>query len=489
MVSRVRYLLAVVVTANLVSPVVATESEVLGGDSGHSDVVDEEFYDDEFMFDEEPSSMSESESRGATNNSALNMWYLFRDPAQITLKHQLAYGLKHERPLVANRASIRLQWEKGFGGGLFFRADAKSSFDGVYEQSKYQDNETVKQAKQEYQQQNEVREFFLQGSRADYSISVGQQVIVWGKADGAVVTDIISPRNVTESVFTTVEDSRLGQTMIIAHYYEELFNASKSQQQWSFILNPDVRVNQYAMPGHPYYVSPAGIENAIIEQDDPEFSIEHGELGLRWTYTEGKFDIAIMAADVVEDDPVFEWIGITPSFQPVISTFYGRYQMLGGGVNIGVGNFVIKSELAYKNNRHLNTGDMLDITQRSIWDAAAGFDYDASGVFDASVELSHQHVMNWNDSFAGVERNSSTLYGAVGRYYNNDTVRLQYTASLQLQNMQSLHRLETSWDVDDQLAVSIQWDHFSTRSSAPTTSFLTQLEALDRILLQLTYDF
>ena len=66
----------------------------------------------------------------------------------------------------------------------------------------------------------------------------GKQIVVWGKADAAVVTDIMSPRDLTELVFTSLEDARLGQQMLILDHFS-------ANSQWSVVFNPDVKVNRF----------------------------------------------------------------------------------------------------------------------------------------------------------------------------------------------------------------------------------------------------
>ena len=388
--------------------------------------------------------------------------------AHFTLSHQAAYGLRDPEQLIINRSSLRFQWEQLLADRFFFRFDGKTAYDFVYDRPDYNDN-----VRQRYRTVSGIREAYVQGNFGDLSIKVGKQLVVWGKADSAVVTDVMSPRDLTELVFTEVEDSRLGQQMITFDYY-------RGASRWSLVLNPDVKVNLLADPGHPYSTLASTLIDAVPEVEPNEDS-NNMEVGLRWGTTIEQWDFALMTAEVFTDNPVFDY---TP---PVtVEAIYPRYQMFGAGFNFGSGKFVWKGELAFKKNRLFNRTDSLALTKYRVWDSAFGFDFDDNGAYNLSMEVTNQHILHWDDGISGQRRNESNLYTIISKNFWDETLTLKYTNSYQLQDDEHFHRFEYIQDVNNHVTLSLQADAFNSHKD---TTLLGQLEGKHRLSARVDFDF
>ena len=266
------------------------------------------------------------------------------------------------------------------------------------------------------------------------------------------MTDIISPRDFTESVFTRIEDARLGQMILKADQYAD-------SGQWTLLINPDPQVNIYAEPGHEY-ATPSmtdtlgsnhiGIE--ILPDDKPSHSIQDTEVGGRWKKTFGKSDISLMAATSLNNSPVFESQGINPQGDIILLPIYPRYTMIGVAANRAKGNFLFKGELAYKSGRQFNHTNLLadnGLAERDVIDVAFGLDYDANGAWQATFEISDQNVLNWNSDLYLVRRNETGLYFNWSEDFLNQTLNTQYTWFFQIQDADSMHRFESEYDIND----------------------------------------
>lgn len=411
----------------------------------------------------------------------------FLAPAHFTFSYELAYGIEDPKNLVINRPSLRLQWEKG-KGNYFVRFDGKVDKDFVYNSSDYND-----EVKDKYSHQSEIREFYLQGSKGAFSAKLGRQLVIWGKADGGIVTDIMSPRDLTELVFTSVEYSRIGQNMFVADAYHQN-SKTKAQHQWSLIIIPDIKVNDIASPGHPYGIDiqlaslfPSSTPNQmppVFVDERPEASWTKPEIGLRWGVTSGKVDWSMMAAEVHENNPVF--ILEETQDQDTIRAQYPRYQMLGMGFNRGHGSFVWKGELAYKNNRQFNLSNELNTERYQVFDLAFGFDFNANGAYTMSLELSNQHIVDWDSRLLNTRRNETVVYAIWNKTWLNETLTTQYTGSAQLQDSESFHRFEIQHDINDQWSAEIQVDYFDARLP---DSLFGQLQDKHRVSVQVNFDY
>lgn len=448
------------------------ESEEFEGQQFNTD--EEQFYEDDI-----------TEDTGGSKNP--DTYYspnqhLLLAPAYFTLRYELAYGIEDPKKLVINRPSLRLQWEKS-KGNFFIRFDGKTDKDFVYNRAEFNND-----VKERYGHQTEVREFYLQASKGAFSMKLGRQLVVWGKADGGIVTDIMSPRDLTELVFTTVEDARIGQDMFVVDaYYQNV--KTQAQHQWSLIITPYIKVNDIALAGHPYGIDIQSTSlfpsSTQVVDERPEASWSQPEIGVRWGVTTGKMDWSMMAAEVHEDNPVFTLEMNAPS-QDILRAQYPRYQMLGLGFNRSHGSFVWKGELAFKNNRRFNFINQLHTEQYRVFDSVFGFDFNANGLYTVSVELSNQHVVDWDSRLIDTRRDETVAYAIWSRPWLNETLTTQYTASAQLQDRESFHRFEVQYDLNDQWSAEIQMDYFD--SNLPDSLF-GQLRDKHRVSVRVDFNF
>ncbi len=93
------------------------------------------------------------------------------------------------------------------------------------------------------------KEAFLQASFADTSIKGGVQIMIWGESDGGAIADVISPRDYSELFFISLEESRIGQPMLIIDQFSAIGD-------WSLFYIHDPEFNEYPEKGTAYYYDP-----------------------------------------------------------------------------------------------------------------------------------------------------------------------------------------------------------------------------------------
>ncbi|WP_075185109.1 DUF1302 family protein [Teredinibacter haidensis] len=434
-----------------------------------------------FFIDDDSTEIDEGDD--ITNSFTSLRQHPLLSSAYFTLRYELAYGIDEPNALVINRPSLRMQWEQS-KGNFFVRFDGKTDKDFVYNSNDYPD-----EVRERYNHQSEVREFYIQASKGPFSAKLGRQLVVWGKADGGIVTDIMSPRDLTELVFTSVEDARIGQDMFVADaYYQNM--ATQAQHRWSLIVTPYIKVNDLALPGHPYAPAdsfpPSTPPNppSIID-DRPGTSWDSPEVGARWSITVGKLDWSMMVADVHDNNPVFTMENPS-SNQETLYAKYPRYQMLGLGFNRAQGGVVWKGEVAFKHNKQFNLVNPLNTERYEILDSVFGFEYNANGLYSLSLELSNQHVMDWNTKLLNTRRHETVAYLIWNKPWRNETLTTQYTASAQLQDNESFHRFEVQYDITDQWSAEFQVDYFDSRLQ---DSLFGQLQDKHRVSVQIDFNF
>ncbi|MGK0289484.1 MAG: hypothetical protein ACI86H_000929 [bacterium] len=367
----------------------------------------------------------------------------------VTLSQEGGYQTRTEtKDVIVNRSNLRLKWRAAFGNKLF-------RFDGNVTYFHNNDHRTEADEEKDYDFEGQVREAYFQISLNKWTVTVGQQVLVWGEADGAVVTDVISARNQSELFFIPIQSARLGQPMLKIDHY--------AKSNWTFFIVPLASVNQIPEKDTLYDVNPF-LDSTIYEiQDDlPEFGDLEG--GIRWKKTVGSSDISFMLAVLRENQIVYENLGTTSSGKVLLSKRAPQFAMIGMAWNWTKGAFLWKGEVAFKKDRsfqHSSFAQNEAILKKDIFDSALGMEYTSNDNLVFSVEVSNQQILAWNTDVSTYREYESTLYAILSKQLLHDTLKLQYTYIRQLQDHDAVHQSEISYKATDNLKLDVKYSHFS----------------------------
>jgi len=393
--------------------------------------------------------------------------------ARFTISHQFSYKTKSPRKVVTNRLALQMKWEQLFGESYYFLLDGKTTlFTGNDHQSEADD--------EDYEIRTRLREGYIQASFGRLNMKVGKQIVVWGESEGAVVTDVVSPRDLSEFFFTTLEESRIGQTMVSVN----LFSWAS---QWTLLINPDPRTVEEPDRRTEYYLELWDTDLFEVIEEEPDET--DTELSFRWKRTFGKSDVSIMLAHLTENQPVFRFTGLTSTDKFMLIKEYGSLKMAGVTANLSRGKFLWKCELAYKSDRSfqsLSLAGNIDPAEKDTIDAALGLEYNANGAYFVLLEASNQLIRDWSDDIQGTRRNQSNLYGSWSKLFIYDTLTLGYSFYYQIQDRDSFHKVNLSYGFTDNFMGSLEYGHLYVRDK---DSLLWNFRDQNRITVELEYHF
>ncbi|WP_428633665.1 DUF1302 family protein [Sedimenticola sp.] len=356
----------------------------------------------------------------------------------LALSYNLGYDINDSDMPLFNQNKLGITWDQLLAEKYFVHLDIEGTYDYS---SKNSDSDSSREL---FNAASEIEEFYVQTNYGSLSIKAGKQVVVWGKADFAVVTDVISPRDFSGPLFSEDDISRMGQTMLTLNYYTE-------SSQLSLTLNPDAKANRFP------YLSSAGsgyagnvLKSSNIDKRQPDASFSDMEVGVRWNATVGDWDYAVVAAEVFENNPAVTLLDTGQT-----EVVFSRFQMLGGGFNLKTDNLLWKGEVAYKKNRLFNSENFAEPTKHDTIDMAIGMDYNPSA-YTLTVELANHYIDNWSDEVLGYERNNSLIFARVRKPLFHDTVFLQYTASYEFQSNTKIHQIKYIHDLNNQMSLGFQ---------------------------------
>ena len=352
------------------------------------------------------------------------------EPLRVSLKHEVSYKFAAPTRVVNNRSSVRLEYSKALTSNLYVRLDTKLNL--------HWGNDHRARAKDENPFRELVtREAYLQSSFGNTSVRLGYQILPWGVSEGGAITDEVSPRNSAEFFFVSLEESRVGQSMLTMDHFGD-------SGQWTAFFVPRPGYNKYPDRGSEYDIPGAFDRNA---PDDDWDNAGTWEFGARWKRTFGKSDISLMAARLIDNDYLVR---------------QQQFRMYGLTANVGIDNLLLRAEVALKQPRAFlarpaSSTDMT-IVESDQFDSSFGFDYSPGGrALTYSAEVVWSRLLDWNGDIVTRERDEYSLIGSVSNRFFNDDLTLSWLTIYTRPYTSFQHRFLSSYLIDDNSTVYFEF--------------------------------
>ncbi len=132
-------------------------------------------------------------------------------------------------------------------------------------------------------------DFYL--SRID--IRVGQQLIVWGQADGVFITDILSPLDLSEFLAQDFTDIRLPIPSVKAAYFGDVFSVTGVVT----VVPTETIIPSESSPWFVVADLPETVNISLAKSNLPGFGLENAEPAVRVSYSgieQSEFDLIYM---------------------------------------------------------------------------------------------------------------------------------------------------------------------------------------------------
>ena len=331
-----------------------------------------------------------------------------------SLSERLVFNLAHDAPLpggvdhrglssLRSRLDLRVDadlgsdWRVRAGGHFWidhaFRINGRSGYPAGF--------------LDEYQQEAELGELHLHGPVAEQAdLTIGRQVVVWGRSDFFRVTDILNPLDNRLPGMTDIEDVRLPVTMARIDVYSDPWTLS-------LLTVPERRFDKRPVPGSDFFTA-AG---SPPPRDVPASSFGSPEFGMALTGVFSNWDLSLYAASVFDDRPHVALTGDGARLR------HNRVRMLGAAGNFVAGNWLLKAEAAAQMGLRYSNAPDASFTRLSM---LAGVEY--SGLADTAiaVEVTNNHIVDFDDRLSAPpddrRRNEPASAIRVSRSFRNDSV-------------------------------------------------------------------
>ena len=308
----------------------------------------------------------------------------------------------------------------------------------------------------------DLRELYYETELGQTYFTVGKQQIVWGKADGLKVLDLVNPQDFREFILDDFDDSRIPLWTINAE-----IQVSDSVLQLIWV--PDQTYHNLAETNSLYAftsptlvpVVPSGVSVDLRPVEKPARVIKDSDYGIRLSSFIGGWDVSLNYLYHYYDTPVL-YRSLTLSPQPMVTVTprYERSHLLGSAFSNAFGDFVLRGEIGYSTDRYFLPDDVNDNVIKSD-ELAYVFGLDWSGLEDTffSVQLFQSRLI---DDQSGLIRDKvdTTMTLLARRNFMNDTLVAELMLLHNMNNDDGLVRPKITYDWNDNIKAWVGADIF-----------------------------
>ncbi|MCD6233583.1 MAG: hypothetical protein J7K63_00890 [Candidatus Marinimicrobia bacterium] len=251
-----------------------------------------------------------------------------------------------------------------------------------------------------------LREAYLDLFFDNFDLRIGKQQIIQGKAEGAFITDVVSPKDLQEFLLPDFDEIRMGVTAFKINAYH---GNSTYEAVWVPVFTPTRMPDATSIwnPGMDYPVQPV----FDYSTSDVPARLENSEAFIRYSTLTSRFDLELVGGYMFYDDPVMH---MTKEFNPVTQQLtgltvrpeYHRVTLGGGSVSLPVGSIILRGESGFYSGRYfqIESPAYPDATvKKNFLHSMAGLDFNVRGIIFSS-QIIQEYILDYesgilNDEF------------------------------------------------------------------------------------------
>ncbi len=301
-----------------------------------------------------------------------------------------------------------------------------------------------------------LREAYLDLYFNSMDIRIGKQQIIWGKADGVFITDVISPKDLSEFLLRDFDEIRMGITAAKLDYY---LGDSTVELVWVPVFTPD----KFPPEGSIWKPRMDLPPNAKFDLSrmDMEFNLKNSEYFGKISTLTGPIDFEIMAGYTWDSRPVpFLEREIDPlTHLPVSITIipqYDRLTLFGGSFSTTVKGVVLRGEAAYYIGKYFRTTDPTvaeGVIEKNYMHYLIGADTSLLGA-RVSFQFVQRWIFDYQPTLVDPERHNMMTVLITNKYLN-DTLTVEFFSYIGLTDGDALIRPKITYSFADGFDIQI----------------------------------
>ncbi len=308
--------------------------------------------------DAPPPASSEPKARGGIDSLLADD--NLEDPVVPTTKFfgfdqlEAAYTYAHPGHWSKLTNRIELGAQGGFSENIKWKISGRFDYGAIYSLSNF-----YPQAVREDQRYDgQVRETFVDLGAGDFDLRLGRQQIIWGEVVGLFVADVVSAKDLRESLVQDFDLLRIPQYAARGEYF-------RNDIHLEAIWIPFPTVDRIGKPGSDFfpYPPPPPPRTAYVINNEvkPAEDGSQQNFGLRASILRGGWDVAAFGYRSVDAQPTFfRQIAQAPVPAYVYTPRHEKITQYGTTVSKDFNDFLFKAEAVYTMGQNFNTTNPAD---------------------------------------------------------------------------------------------------------------------------------
>jgi hypothetical protein len=324
-----------------------------------------------------------------------------------------------------------------------------------------------------------LRKLTLQKEASHWALTLGKQIVLWGKADGFQLLNIVNPLDLREFVLGDDLRRRLPLWMVNAQLFPN------QNQQIQFLLIPQTYHDRLPDPGGEFDLAatmPPGTE--LLPLQEPGNEPHNWSYGLRWKATFEGWGVSLIGLRNLAGTPV-AFPSLTPQGRLQLQPQVVKRTVFGAAADWSTGAAVVRFELAYSPDEYrtfTSPEGIAFLKRKSSWRTLLGIDWYVHNwlispqIFDVEADGQAGILSNPDGRFASilVERRF---------YYNKLSLRLFGASSLLCTDYWIT--LSARYQLRDYLEVAAEGDWLG----GGRQGFFGQFDGEDRVVVEIKVFF
>jgi hypothetical protein len=301
-----------------------------------------------------------------------------------------------------------------------------------------------------------LREAYMDMYFDKMDLRIGKQQIIWGKADGVFITDIVSPKDLSEFLLPDFSEIRIGVTSLKTDYY---LGDNTFEFVWIPGFTPTIMPEENSIwrPKMSFPVNPTW----DFSKKEVDKNIKNSEFFAKISTMTSAVDLEFMAANMWDDDPAMSVEAIIDSTTHQIVSLkifpeHHRLSVIGGSFSTTIGAYVFRGEGAYYLGKYFTTNILTSnngLLEKNYAHYLFGIDTSFWDI-KLSTQFVQQAILNYNNSIINDEFDNTVTF-MTSKTFLRETLKLELFSYIGLNDEDALVRPKLIYDFSDGFQITI----------------------------------
>ncbi|MFC1713176.1 DUF1302 family protein [Candidatus Poribacteria bacterium] len=305
----------------------------------------------------------------------------------------------------------------------------------------------------------ELREAYLQYAAESWDLRAGRQIIIWGKADGVQITDVISPLDYTEFLAQDYDDIRMPVDALKFRYLRD-------QMTVELVWTPVFQSSILPVGDNPWAIGMDVPDDMEIYHEDPvvpERKLGNSEIGGKVSFYLPGIDLALSSLYTWDKFPVMNQT-LTEALDTKYLTIqpeHNRLTFVGIEFSTTYRSFVFRGESALYTGQYFEPQDLSDgLFRKKTINWLLGVDWYPGGGWTLSAQFADFFILDYDEKI-GNDRHEMQPTFSISKSLLRETLTLSTFGYVGINDSELFNRSSVDYELTDGLHLEAGIDFFA----------------------------